>query len=105
MGQSGHVSSSAKLCDDYTNPDYGIGIYSDWYLPSIAQLDQIYSARYILNKTIETIAGATVLNAIYLSSTEGLLYFGEWTLEFSSGYAHEYPKNTSGIRARAIRTF
>lgn len=36
IGQAGHTSSAAKLCDDYTNADYGTGTYSDWYLPSIA---------------------------------------------------------------------
>ncbi|MCC6599329.1 MAG: hypothetical protein IT223_01485, partial [Crocinitomicaceae bacterium] len=39
IGQSGRTSSAAKLYADYTNSDYGTGIYSDWYLPSIADLN------------------------------------------------------------------
>jgi hypothetical protein len=29
VNQAGHTTSAAKLCDDYTNPDYGTGVFSD----------------------------------------------------------------------------
>ena len=42
-GQEGHTSSAAKLYEDYTNADYGTGTYSDWYLPSIAELNHVWN--------------------------------------------------------------
>ena len=47
INQSGHTTSAAKLCADYTNADYGTGIYSDWYLPAIAEL------KYVLDNIFE----------------------------------------------------
>ena len=71
ISQSGHTSSAAKLCDDYTNTDTGTGIYSDWYLPSILELNQCFNASFVVN----TILGVTngfkfYTNATYWSSTE-----------------------------------
>jgi hypothetical protein len=71
ISQPGQTSSAAKLCDDYTNVNTGTGIYSDWYLPSILELNQCYFASYVVN----TILGVTngfkfYTNATYWSSTE-----------------------------------
>ncbi len=41
--QSGHTNSAAKLCEDYTNAEYGTGTFSDWYLPSIAELNHVWN--------------------------------------------------------------
>jgi hypothetical protein len=54
VGQSGHTNSPAKVCLDYTNDDYGTGIYSDWYLPAIDQLNLLYNAKYQVNKALES---------------------------------------------------
>jgi len=39
MAQSGHISSAAKLCDDYTG-----GGFTDWYLPSAQEMLMAYNA-------------------------------------------------------------
>ncbi|MFH1563236.1 MAG: four helix bundle protein [Nitrospirota bacterium] len=54
IGQDGHSNSAAKLCDGYTNSDYGSGSYSDWYLPTIAQLNKLYNAVYEVNKALDS---------------------------------------------------
>jgi hypothetical protein len=43
VGQSEHSTSAAKLCLDYSNVDYGTGIYSDWYLPSRSELNHLFN--------------------------------------------------------------
>ena len=39
--QNGHINSAAKLCLDYTNEDYGTGVFSDWYLPGLGELEEL----------------------------------------------------------------
>jgi hypothetical protein len=53
IGQTGHVSSAAKICDDYSNIDYGTGIYSDWYLPAIDELILLYYSIYQVGDVLE----------------------------------------------------
>ena len=52
INQSGHTTSAAKLCADYTNADYGTGIYSDWYLPAIAELKHVYDNIFEIQKPL-----------------------------------------------------
>jgi hypothetical protein len=54
VGQNGHTTSAAKLCLDYTNTSYGTGVYSDWYLPSIDQLNLLSNAVYQVDKTLDS---------------------------------------------------
>jgi hypothetical protein len=53
------VSSAAKICDNYS-----VGGYSDWFLPSIDELQIIYDNRVVLN--IDVIG----ISPFYWSSTE-----------------------------------
>ena len=41
MGQAGYTGGAAKVCNDYTITVNGI-IYSDWFLPSKDELNQMY---------------------------------------------------------------
>ena len=105
MGQSGHTGSSAKLCHNYTNADYGTGIYSDWYLPAIDQLCLINETRYILNKNIEGVPGTDILaTQDYWSSTE---CWSDGASDFSLGSFPQgcIPKNTTTMYTRAVRAF
>ena len=66
IGQAGHTASAAKLCNDYTNPETGTGVHSDWYLPSIWELNKCYQAALVVNNSL---ADGFEFN-FYWSSTE-----------------------------------
>jgi len=73
VGQAGMTTSAAKLCDDYTNDNYGTGIFSDWYLPANQELFQLNEAGYNVNMAIRNdgnVATTPLLTAYYWSSTE-----------------------------------
>lgn len=53
ISQTGHTNSAAQLCADYTNEDYGTGIYDDWYLPSYAEWLLILPNFYFIQRTIK----------------------------------------------------
>jgi hypothetical protein len=104
MGQSGHASSAALFCDGYTNANYSTGIYSDWYLPAIDQLSLIYHARYVLNKNIQGVSGATSLAYLnYWSSTEKSSTEA-WLYSFDYGQATHILKGNY-YWVRAVRDF
>jgi len=98
------TTCAAKLCDDYTNANYGTGIYSDWYLPAILQLSMVYHSGYILNKNIEGVAGAHILTlGSYWSSTENGIS-NAWGYYIHQGNAGNFTK-VNLYNVRAIRTF
>jgi hypothetical protein len=109
IGQGGHTTSAAKLCFDYTNANYGTGVFSDWYLPSIDQLNMIYNVRYQVNKALETDGNSatTAFSIYYFSSTEST-----WTpttkvdnFNFFSGQTGETVKTALDDHVRAVRNF
>ena len=61
IAQGGHVTSAAKLCDDYTG-----GGFTDWYLPSAFEMNQAFNAAGIVN----TVLGTDKLDGTYWTSTE-----------------------------------
>lgn len=61
IAQAGHVSSAAKLCDDYAG-----GGFTDWYLPSITELNQAFNAVQCVDSSL----GSDLLKETYWSSTE-----------------------------------
>lgn len=106
IGQAGHTSSAAKLCADYTNIDYGTGVYSDWYLPSIAELNHIWNNFYEVQKILYTDGNASttpLARAFYWSSSEGY-NFNAW--HFSFDYGSTYGANEyDSYYVRAVRAF
>lgn len=88
------ITYAAGLCDAYTNTDTDTGIYSDWYLPSKDELNQLY-----LNKD----AVGVFASAYYWSSTEYGNFYA-WMQNFISG-----PQNDGGkantYHVRAVRAF
>jgi hypothetical protein len=104
IAQSGHSSSAAKMCDEYTNADYGTGIYSDWYLPAIDQLVLIYHARYILNKNIEGVTGASVLPMVFYWSSTEYTYNTAFFYSHDTEGSHTATKGASNW-VRAVRDF
>ncbi len=64
----GATNGAAKLCSDFTNTDTGTGIYTDWYLPSIMELDQCRNATLFVNLILGDTNGFQFVK--YWSSTE-----------------------------------
>lgn len=107
MAQGGHTNSSALLCDNYTNSDYGTGVYSDWYLPSIDQLNKLFQARMEVSEVLDNDGNAgtvTLAKTNYWSSTE---YSASTAFGFSMtrGDAIETPGKGTTFSVRAIREF
>lgn len=101
IGQIGHINSAAAACLNSTNSNQ-----SDWYLPAIDELSLLCHARFNINKTLSTIAGATALpiNGNYWSSTE--YDQSNAFLFFHVGLANSnFSKNQSSSGVRAVRSF
>lgn len=106
INQPGHTESAAKLCDDYTNIDYGTGVFSNWYLPALSQLHKLFNALYEVNKTLEidgNSSTAALLKWPYWSSTENSSFYA-WTFHFYFQEAHAYEK-AGDWKVRPIRNF
>lgn len=89
-GFQGFPPSAADLCYNFINNGY-----SDWYLPSIEELNKLY-----LNKGL---IGGFSLNQQYWSSSEYDLYRAK-SVQFSIGGYFVENKGTA-CRVRAIRSF
>ena len=99
VGQAGHTSSAAKLCLDLVS-----GGQSDWYLPSIQELNMLWNNYYTVTRALSQISGATQLsNSAYWSSSE---YGGSyaWYFGFYDGNTHLGNKNNTNC-VRAVRAF
>ena len=99
VGQAGHTSSAAKLCLDLVS-----GGQSDWYLPSIQELNMLWNNYYTVARVLSQISGAAQLsNSYYWSSSEGGYNYA-WPFNFGSGYAGGSGK-TNTYYVRAVRAF
>jgi len=85
----GAGSYAAKLCSDLV-----LGGYSDWYLPSLFELNLLYQQKNVIGGFV---------NDYYWSSTEQdkNSAYGEY---FSDGYQHSYFK-LDALYIRAVRAF
>jgi hypothetical protein len=98
VGQAGHTNSAAALCLNSTN-----GGQSDWYLPSVQELNMLWNNYYTVARSLTQISGATQLqNYFYWSSTE-YDFSGAWNFYFGVGDAN-YGKNYTNY-VRAVRAF
>ncbi|MGB4413813.1 MAG: DUF1566 domain-containing protein [Paludibacter sp.] len=109
IGQSGHTSSAAKLCADYTNADYNTGPYSDWYLPSVAELNHICNNFYEVQKALTNdgnMSTTPLVRTYYWSSTERN-ETGAFRFILGFGYAHYDNKSDAAYASyvRAVRAF
>jgi hypothetical protein len=101
VSQAGHTSSAAALCLNSSN-----GAQSDWYLPSIDEVSLLWHSRFNVNKSLSTIAGATVLpfSASYWSSTENDIDRA-WLVSFTSGLPIGNQSKFGTAYVRAVRAF
>jgi len=106
LAQAGHTNSAAKICDDYTNGDYGTGVYSDWYLPSRGQLIHIWNNWTAVQNALANYGAPAELIAQYpyWSSTE----YAE-NQAFAVNYKNIWIPNAAKYDAipyvRAVRSF
>jgi hypothetical protein len=104
IGQTGANNTAAGLCDTYTKDDF-----SDWYLPSTWEMNQLYNSALQINIVLEadgdpsTIGFEFIKNPYYWSSTE---YFNtkSWLQNFLIGSTYNDFKSTA-YRIRAVRKF
>ena len=101
VGQVGHTSSAAKLCLNLVS-----GGQSDWYLPSIQELNMLWNNYYTVARVLSQISGAAQLSkSYYWSSSEYLnhrLY--AWYFNFGNGDAG-YTNKGNTHYVRAVRAF
>ena len=99
VGQAGHTSSAAKLCLDLVS-----GGQSDWYLPSIQELNMLWNNYYTVTRALSQISGATQLsNSVYWTSSENISS-NAWYFNFYDGYTFTSDKYNPYC-VRAVRAF
>lgn len=108
------ATSSAQKCLDYFNPDLGTGVWDDWYLPSIYELNYLINNAAIFNKVLDSYSyDNNVAKQDYINVTQigpssyitdsvfpsniNLLTFGKTkqTLNTYNPFIDEYSINTS----------
>ena len=93
----GGTTSAAAICENLT-----LGIYSDWYLPSIEELNRMYQNIGPGNALgLGNVGGFA--NDYYWSSTEDDSNFA-WYQDFGNGYLGYVTKNYL-FYVRAVRAF
>jgi hypothetical protein len=104
INQSGHSSSAAKICVDYSPTVDGTN-YSDWYLPSKDELHKLYEKK-------TEIGGFSNINTSpysrYWSSSEGTgatAQSNAWWQDFYQDQGYEYDKSIWWYRTRPVRAF
>jgi len=100
VGQAGHTSSAAKLCLDLVS-----GGQSDWYLPSIQELNMLWNNYYTVTRALSQISGATQLSnsVVYWSSSEYDFNYA-WGFSFLNGFTYRLNKTNTAC-VRAVRAF
>jgi hypothetical protein len=73
---------------------------SDWFLPSVNELNEMY----IHKTTLEAVAGFSAFADIYWSSTE-VDDFNAWHHFFDFGFQFDANKNLAVYNVRAVRAF
>lgn len=100
-GQINHTNRGGAIADFQafqTCEDLSAGGHSDWYLPSLVELYNLWGAR----DTINTAGNITDFqNNIYWSSTEYNTGYA-WAAHFTDGKQDTYDK-TFGYRVRCVR--
>jgi hypothetical protein len=99
VGQAGHTGSAAKLSLDLI-----AGGQSDWFLPSIQELNMLWNNYYTIARSLAQISGATPLEwGYYWSSTEEDST-NAWAYSFATGQAGFGGKDLL-LLVRAVRAF
>ncbi len=98
IDSQGPGSYAATVCDNYT-----VDVYSDWFLPSYYELNEMYLNKEAINATATENGGNAFVSAPYWSSTETDLHYAFLDI-FNNGELLMANKN--GLyRVRAVRAF
>jgi hypothetical protein len=89
VGQSGCTSGAAFACNSLVE-----GGYSDWYLPSLGELNKLYLSQFAI--------GGFAWEGYWSSSENDAT--GAWSQYFVNGSQGSGPKS-DGMRVRAVRAF
>jgi hypothetical protein len=106
VAQSGFTSGGAKLCLDSTNNSQ-----TDWYLPSLSELNLLSDNLFNINKTLSgnssygSISGATAISSnTYWSSTEFNSTIA-WVFAFFTAIGSNGITKNNSYYVRAVRKF
>ena len=98
--QSGHTSSAASLC-----LNSNVGGQSDWYLPSIDELNLLFNARFNVNKTLATTGGAAQIGLNNYWSSVEYSDWEAWAVYFGGGFPNNWYGKSNTFYVRAVRDF
>jgi hypothetical protein len=97
-----------------TETDYAAGLaraytgggFTDWFLPSKDELNQMYINKAAINATATANGGVNFTGNFYWSSTENdTNNFSAWAQYFTNGYQYADGKNITVNNMRAVRAF
>ena len=71
-------------------------IAEGWYMPSIAELCELFKNKDTLNTSLSKCSGTQFRDSWYWSSSQGSNYNYAWSLDFSDGYLSDYTKGNDG---------
>jgi hypothetical protein len=101
------TGSAANLCYNYIHDEY-----DDWYLPAIDELNLLYNSKFIINKSLSNIPGASIFP---LNSGNTSIYPRYWSSsDDNSGNAWRFSFNYGSASSsnkyewnnvRAVRAF
>ena len=109
MSQVGYTGGAATVCDEYTTTVNGI-TYSDWFLPSKDELNQMYVNREVINTaaTADGVEGAVFSyanNRYYWSSTEASSNDAWCQFFVTTTNNQNQPEKGYNYHVRAVRAF
>jgi hypothetical protein len=96
IAQTGETASAAQICTSYTG-----GGFTDWYLPSIWELQQCYNAALIVNRVIGGTSGLQ-FTVRYWSSTEYDISTA-WAENFYYGFGSAGTNNDKKKKLYSVR--
>lgn len=97
------ATSAADLCDAYTNLETGTGVFSDWYLPAMWELNECYKAALVTNSIVGGVDGFKF--DYYWSSTEASATNAYYLGFHTNIFASDALKSNVAGRVRAMRQF
>ena len=111
---TGSANTTATIAQNGAGTGYAAGLahaytggsYSDWYLPSKAELNELYLNRTAINTTAVANGGTAFAAAYYWSSSEGDAY-DAWLQHFGNGSQADFVKDlgSPAVSVRAVRSF